>query len=55
MLSNPMSHSAKAHWTAEHFDDEWADRLMLIHDKTGLRGVVLFNNKNEITGRMKPL
>jgi 5'-nucleotidase len=55
MLSNPMAHSAKAHWTDEIYGDGWHEKLILTHDKTTLRGVVLADDKQKITGRMKPL
>lgn len=55
MISNPMAHSAKAHWTLKVFVKEWTDRLVLTADKTTLRGVVLIDDKPEITGVMRPL
>ena len=55
MLANPMAHSAKAHWVAEHYGHAWHEKLILAHDKTALRGVVLVDDKHKITGRMNPL
>lgn len=55
MLSNPMSHSAKAQWTDRVYGHHWHEKLVLTHDKTTLRGVVLADDKDKITGRMKPM
>lgn len=55
MLSNPMAHSAKAHWTDEVYGNGWHEKLILTHDKTALRGVVLVDDKHKITGLMTPL
>ncbi|GGG68621.1 hypothetical protein GCM10011374_36260 [Kocuria dechangensis] len=55
MPSNPTAHSAKAEWVGRVYGTQWADRLILTADKTALRGVVLIDDKPEITGVMRPL
>lgn len=55
MPTNPTAHSAKAEWVGRVYGKQWADRLILTADKTTLRGVVLIDDKSEITGVAVPL
>lgn len=54
MASNPTCASDKFAWVAKHLGTPWTHRLVITDDKTIIRGDVLFDDKGEITGSMKP-
>lgn len=46
--------SEKHTWIARHLGRKWTDKMILTRDKTLVRGHVLFDDKPEVEGEVKP-
>lgn len=54
-LSNKTCASEKIAWVEEHFGKDWKERVVLASDKTLVNGMVLVDDKPNITGNMTPM
>lgn len=54
LRSNPLSTTEKIEAIVRDFGWEWADKLILTHDKTLIRGRILIDDKPDIIGSTIP-
>jgi 5'-nucleotidase len=54
-VEHKTCHSDKAAWAAKHLGDTWAKQMIMSHDKTVVRGLVLLDDKPKVTGSLEPM
>lgn len=54
MVTNPTCASDKMDWLERHIGRGWAQRAVITHDKTAVRGDVLIDDRPEIRGYYAP-
>lgn len=52
--TNLNSYSAKAKWITKYFGAKWLDKVMMVRDKTAVRGTILIDDKPEPLGQFVP-
>jgi 5'-nucleotidase len=53
-VGNETCETDKREWVQKHLGNEWANRLILTHDKTMIAGDVIIDDKPHITGKDDP-